>query len=156
MPTKSWIAVLICLACAWQEDSRCEHPARGESKAINLDAVAKAQDEVKRRLAMSWEKSAKLTADTPFDSGLPACGARQTRRIRTTVPAELVGKTIAFAPADRLPAADVRVATSARRIIDVHADALGEPRLSERLGVRCTPTLIRALSEVDLELVENP
>jgi len=55
-----------------------------------------------------------------------------------------------------MPAADVRVATSSRRLIDAQVDALADPRLIERLGVRCAPTLIRAISEVELELVENP
>ena len=156
MSLKSWLLVAICLACASQDAPVCLHPTRGDNKAVSLDAVAKAQEEVKRHLAMTWEKSTKLSADMPFDSGLPACGMRQTRRVRTTVPPDLVGKTIAFAPADRLPKADVRVATSARRILDVHADALADRTLVERIGVRCAPTLVRAISEVEFELVENP
>jgi hypothetical protein len=68
----------------------------------------------------------------------------------------MVGKTIAFAPADRMPDADVRVATSVRKLIDVQADALADRTLVERLDVRCAPTIVRGLSEVELELVENP
>jgi hypothetical protein len=156
MPHKSWILLLLCLACAWPEESVCVHPTRGDSKAVSLDGVAQAQEEVKRRLAVTWEKSAKLSADAPFDSGLPACGVRRTRRVRTPLPPEIVGKTIAFAPADRLPPADVRVATSARRIADIQADALSDRKLAERLDVRCAPTIVRVISEVELELVENP
>jgi hypothetical protein len=36
---------------------------------------------------------------------LPACTARQTRAIRTTVPPEILGKTLGFGPADRIPRA---------------------------------------------------
>lgn len=156
MTPKTGIALLLCLACAWPEDAVCHHADRGESRMVDLDAVARAQDEVKRRLSFGWEKAPRLTADQPFESGLPACSGRQTRRLRTSVPAELVGKSIAFAPSDRMFKADVRVATSARRIVELDADALADRALSERLGVRCTPTLVRAISEVELELAENP
>src|SRR6185295_17100889 len=110
MSLKSWLLVAICLACASQDGAVCLHPTRGDSKPVSLDTVGKAQEDVKRHLAITWEKSTKLSTDMPFDSGLPACGMRQTRRVRTTVPPDLVGKTIAFAAADRLPKADVRVA----------------------------------------------
>lgn len=153
---KHGVLIAVCLVLAARQETVCVHPTRGDSKAVSLEAVARAQDEVKRRLAVSWEKSMKLSAESPFDSGLPACRTRQTRRVRTTLPAEVVGKTFAFAPSERLPEADVRVATSARRILDARADALADPALVERLGVRCSPTLVRALSEVELELVENP
>jgi hypothetical protein len=153
---KNWMLLAGCLLCLPWDGEICTHPTRGESRAVSLEAVGRAQDDVKRRLSLSWDKSLRINAETPFDSGLPACGLRQTRRIRTTLPADIVGKTIAFAPGDRLPAADVRVATSARRIFDVQADALADRTLTERLGVRCAPTLVRALSEVELELVENP
>jgi len=149
-----WIAAVL-LAAYW-DGQVCSHAGRGESRAVSLDVVERAHEELKQRLALSWDKSMKISVDGPYESGLPACGLRQMRRIRSTLPAELVGKTIAFGPADRLPAADVRVATSARKILDVQADALADQTLTERLGVRCTPTIVRALSEVELELVENP
>src|SRR5262249_7168650 len=138
------------------EESVCVHASRGDSRAVSLEAVSRAQDGIKQHLAMTWDQTMKLSTETPFESGLPACTMRQTRRVRTAVPPDLVGKTIAFAPADRLPQADVQVATSARRIIDIHADALADRPLVERLEVRCAPTLVRAISEVELELVENP
>jgi len=153
---KNWLLVAGCLAWVLWDENVCTHPARGDSRAVSLDAVEKAQDEVKRRLALSWDKSLRISADGPYESGLPACGFRQTRRIRTALPPEFVGKTVGFGPSDRIPSADVRVATSARRILEVQADALADRMLSERLGVRCSPTLVRALSEVELELVENP
>lgn len=153
---KNWLLVAGCLVWTLWDEDVCTHPARGDSKAISLDAVEKAQEEVKRRLALSWDKSLKISADGPYESGLPGCGFKQTRRVRTQVPPELVGKSIGFGPSDRIPPADIRVATSARRILEVQADAMADRTLSERLGVRCSPTLVRALSEVELELVENP
>jgi hypothetical protein len=156
MPSKAWILLGVGLACAWPGESVCEHAAKGKSHPVSLEDVEKGQEGVKRQLTATWEKSTKLSMDTPFDSGLPACVSRQTRRIRTSLPPQLVGKTIVFARADRLPRADVRVATSARRIADIDADALADGRLTERLGVRCFPTLVRAVSEAELELLENP
>ncbi len=153
---KAWPLVAICMIWAAQEDSVCVHPTRGDSHAVSLDAVGRAQDDIKHRLALSWESSMKLGGEQPFDSGLPACGSRKTRRFRTALPPDMVGKTIAFAPSDRMPDADVRVATSVRKLIDVQADALADRTLIERLDVRCAPTIVRGLSEVELELVENP
>jgi hypothetical protein len=111
---------------------------------------------VKARLAFSWDRALALTAESSFDSGLPACASQRRRLVRTEVPRELVGKSIAFAPADRMPPADLRVATSCRAVAEAEVDALADPALAERLGVRCAPTLVRARSEVELELVEGP
>ena len=155
-PSKAWILLGIGLACAWPGESVCQHSARGQSHPMSLEEVEKGQERVKRQLTATWEKSTKLSVDAPFDSGLPACVSRQSRRIQTTLPPQLVGKTIAFARADRFPPADLRVATSARRIIDIDVDALADRRLVERLGVRCAPTLVRVVSEGELELLENP
>lgn len=156
MSAHPWLLVAVCLLCAAPQDSLCLHPDRGDSRPAALDHVASAQEDLKRKMANAWDRAPRLAAEAPFESGLPACRVRQTRRIRTTMPADLVGKTILFAPADRLGAADVRVATSARRIAEIQADALADPRLIDRLGVRCSPTRVRATSEVELELVENP
>lgn len=153
---KHWLLLAGGLGLLLWDEEVCNHPARGDSKPVSLEAVARAQEDVKKRLALSWDKSLKISADAPFESGLPGCGGRQTRRVRTALPDAFVGKSVGFGPNDRIPSADVRVATSARRILDVHADALADRMLIERLGVRCTPTLVRALSEVELELVENP
>jgi len=153
---KSWPLLAICLIWAVQEESVCVHTSRGDSHATSLEAVGRAQEDIKRRLALSWESSLKVGANQSFESGLPACGPRKTRRFRTQLPPDMVGKTIAFAPSDRMPDADVRVATSVRKLIDVQADALADRALVERLDVRCTPTIVRGLSEVELELVESP
>ena len=151
-----WVLMPLCLLSARPGDPTCSHPTLGESHPVSLDRVANAQADLRRKLSVGWEKSLRLTPDLPYDSGLPGCRAHQTRRRSLRLPPELVGRTFAFAPSERMPAADVRVATSSRRLIDAQVDALADPRLIERLGVRCAPTLIRAISEVELELVENP
>jgi len=156
MMPRLWILIPVCLASTPVNDSVCSHPSSGETRTISLDQVERAQRELKDRLSISWNKSLNLKKDTPFDSGLPACRTAGTRRLKTRLPRELVGRTIAFGPSGRIPVADIHVATSARRIFELQADALADPRLIERLGVRCSPTLVRALSEVELELVENP
>jgi hypothetical protein len=155
-PLKSLALAAFCFACALQEDPVCSHPDCGDSRAVSLETVARAQGDIKQRLALSWDRSLRVSADQPFDSGLPSCGARRTRRIPTRLPPELVGKTLAFAPADRMFQADVRVATSAKRLLDVRADALADRALVERLDLRCAPTMVRCISEVELELLENP
>ncbi len=154
--SRSWLLISICLAAFPAGESTCAHPNSGDTRAVSLDQVAQAQEELRHRLAISWTKSLRLTKDTPFNSGLPACKGSHTRRVKTRLPRELVGRTIAFGPSERMPAADIRVATSAGRLLDLRGDALADPRLIERLSVRCSPTLVRALSEVDLELVEDP
>ncbi len=150
------ILIVMCVAFSAEDESVCVHPACGETRPVSLAEVARAQEEVRRKLSAAWEQPAKLTLDTPFESGLPGCGARRSFRVRTSVPAELVGRTLAFGPADRLPAGDIRVATSARRLGDVTAEALADRAMVERLRVQCAPTLVRVISEVELELVERP
>lgn len=148
--------VVLCAAFAGEEDSVCDHSVHGNCRRVSLDEVERGQAEVKRRLTATWEKAVKLSADSPFDSGLPSCVQRRTRRFRTPLPPQWVGKTAVFARSDRMPRADIRVATFARRIGDLDADALADRRLIERLGVSCAPTLVRGISEVEIELVENP
>lgn len=151
-----WLLLPLCAVSSTAEDAPCAHAGAGETQAVSLDQVGKAQAEVRNRLTLAWDKSARISAAGSYDSGLPACRARQSVRRKTRLPRELIGKSIAFAPSDRMVEADVRVATSARRLAELRADALADPKLIQRLGVRCAPTLVRALSEVELELVENP
>jgi hypothetical protein len=151
-----WLLLPLCAVSSTAEDAPCSHSAAGESHAVSLDQVGKAQEELRNRLTLAWDKAARISAAGSYDSGLPACKAPRTVRLKTRLPRELCGKTIAFAPSEHMPQADVRVATSARRIAELRADALADPKLIQRLGVRCTPTLVRPLSEVELELVENP
>lgn len=151
-----WILVPLSLASTAAEEPTCTHATAGDSRVVSLDQVARSQHDLRKKLAMTWRAGERLSADAPYDSGLPSCRSRQSLRLKTSLPPEWVGRSIAFAPAERMPVADVRVATSARRMADLRADALADPRLIRRLGVRCTPTLVRALSEVELELLENP
>lgn len=155
--------ILLCALCVLCGEFRgefsesvCVHPSRGESRPVSLDAVRKAQESVKARFAWTVEQTQKISLDTPFDSRLPACSSRNRRSVRAELPRELVGKTIAFAPAERMPPADFRIATSARRLVAADADGLADETIVRRLGVRCAPTRVTVKSESELELVENP
>lgn len=139
-----------------EEETVCTHPRSGDARPVSLEQVRKAQSAVRAKLAFAADKAGRLSLETPFDSGLPACARRTVRAVRLAAPRELVGKSILFAPADRLSRADFRLATSARRVAEIDADGLAHPALAERLGVRCSPTLVRVRSEVELELVEDP
>ena len=146
--------VLLCASLA-EEETVCVHRGGGVTQKVSLDAVRRAQGAVKEKLRFVGQQAGRMAIDGPFESGLPSCPRRATRTVGSSLPRELVGKTIAFARADRMPKADLRVATSAKRIAGMEADALADRRLAERLGVRCVPTLVRVSSEVDLELVEG-
>jgi hypothetical protein len=156
MTAHPWLLIALCLLCAPPGDPVCHHPDRGDSRPAALDRVAAAQKDLQQRMAAAWDQAPRLTAESSFDCGLPSCRTRQTRRVRTILPRDFVGRSVVFAPADRMPPADVRVVTSARRVSEIDAEAMADPRLIERLQVRCTPTLVHAISEVELELVENP
>ncbi|HEX7899336.1 MAG TPA: hypothetical protein VF950_16340 [Planctomycetota bacterium] len=155
----SWKAAALfalCLLCAAPAEVAHLHPSRGRVVPVSLERVRKARKDVAARFAEAADRAAAFRADRPFESGLPACAARRTRRVRTEVPPALVGRSISFAPEGRFAAADVRVATSARSLGALEADALADRALAERLDVRCRPTLVRMISEVELELVEMP
>lgn len=156
MSPKNAVLVALCLLSAAKDEEACVHPGRGETRPVSLDQVERAQAVVKEKLSLVVESAARFSSAAPFESSLPACRARAARTVRTDLPSPLVGKTIAFGPSGRIPAADLRVATSARNLLELEADALADPALSARLGVRCAPTLVRVISEVELELVENP
>ena len=149
------LALLLLCALLAEEETVCSHRGSGSTKKVSIDGVRRAQGAVKEKLRLSWPGAGRLSIDGPFESGLPACPRRVTRTLGSQLPRELVGKAIAFAAADRMPRADLRVATSAKRIAGIEADALADRRLTERLGVRCVPTLVRVKSEVELELVEG-
>jgi hypothetical protein len=155
MNAKAAALAALCLFLA-KPESVCVHPAGGATGRISLEAVRRAQESVRERFERAALQAGRLPAQVPFDSGLPGCRGRRTRVERGEFPRELVGKTIAFARADRMPRADIRVATSCRRLSEVEADALADPDLAGRLRVRCEPTRVRILSEVELELVEDP
>jgi hypothetical protein len=156
MSGKAAVLFALCLLSAAPAEEVHAHAARGRTAPVSLDRVARAQQDVAVRLARAADLAAAFPADRPYESGLPACGARRTRRVRTKVPEALVGRSLSFAPEGRFAAADVRVATSAPSLRGLNADALADPALAERLEVRCRPTLVRLISEVELELLENP
>jgi hypothetical protein len=151
-----WLFLALLGILCGEDESVCVHPSVGETRRISLDDVRRAQEAVRARLAWAVAKAGKVSLDTPFDSGLPACRARQRRTLRTEVPRELVGKTIGLGPSGRIPRADFRAATSARSLSDVDAELLADRALTERLGVRCSPTRVTFRTEGEIELDENP
>ncbi len=148
--------LVLCVLFAEVAPGTCEHSGAGEARPVSLAAVRRAQEAVRDRLALAAGRAARVSLETPYASGLPSCAGRRVRAVRARVPRELVGRTIAFAAAERMPAADLRVATSAGSLAELRADALADPALAGRLGVRCAPTLVRVRSEEELELVEGP
>lgn len=156
MSGKAAALFALCLLCAAPAEEVHVHPTRGAAAPLSLDRVARARRDVALRFARAAEKAAAFSIDAPFESGLPSCGPRRTRRVRTPLHAGLVGRSFSFAPEGRFAAADVRVATSARSLRTLEADALADRELAGRLDVRCRPTLVRVISEVELELVETP
>lgn len=156
MSGRTGAMVLACLLASPPEERVCRHPARGPSRPISLARVADARRELERTLREAWRLDGRLSRGTPWDSGLPACRGRSSRRVAVRLPGALVGRTIGFGPAGRIPAADYRVATKARRLDEVDAHALADPALAARLGVRCWPSRATVISERELELQEDP
>jgi hypothetical protein len=156
MDSKRIFLCVLCVLCGEPSGSVCWHAGTGESRRVTLGEARRAQDDIRTHLAWAAEKVARTSIDAPYDSGLPACPRRERRVLRGSFARELAGRTLGFGPSGRIPAADLRVASSVRRLIDVEADALADRGLAERLGVRCVPTVVRIVSEVELELVENP
>ena len=156
MSMKAAVLIALCLLCSAPADVAHVHPSRGRTAPVSMERVRRARKDVETRFAAAIDRAGASRADRSFEAELPACVARRTRRVKTEAPAALVGRSISFAPEGRFAAADLRVATSARSLAALEADALADRALSERLDVRCRPTLVRVLSEVELELVEDP
>lgn len=149
------LLLLVALAVLADDETVCLHPSVGAVRRISVEEVRKAHGAVLEKLRFSWEASARLTIDRSFDSGLPACVRRERRTVAGRYARDLAGRTIAFARADRMPKADLRVATAARRLADLEVDAVDDPALRAALGIRCAPTVVRVVSEVELELLEG-
>jgi hypothetical protein len=156
MSGKAALLVAVCLLCAEPTEVVDVHAERGAAVPVSLERVARAQEGVAVRFGRALDAAASFRADRPWDAGLPACAARRTRRVRMSLPPAWVGRSLSFAPEGGFAPADLRIATSARSLLSLEADALAERALTERLDVRCRPTLARVLSEVELELVETP
>ncbi|HEY3225700.1 MAG TPA: hypothetical protein VGK61_01735 [Planctomycetota bacterium] len=131
----------------------CEHPTRGESRPVDLGAVARVHAQVERTFEDLQQDRAVPYLPSTFDSGLPACRTRGKRRIRVqTLPAEM--RPLLFAPAEtRTPPGAILIATRARSIADIAIPA--DPELAARFGVRCAPTLVRPVGPEEVELVEG-
>lgn len=134
----------------------CRHPSRGEVRKISLGEVRRVREELQQRLSWEVGEISRFSPDARFDSGLPACTARSVRRVPLEMPPVLVGRKIVFAPEGKGSPSDYRVATSARRLDEIRADALADRALLRRFGVRCTSTEVIVRSTEEVELVELP
>lgn len=149
---KTLSGVLFFLLLAQERGERCEHGTRGASAPVQLDRVEKSYVDFAVRVS-KWSGAIdpKLALDQPWDSGLPACTRRQIRRVKRTVPAEMVGKTILFAEEGD----GIVFVTKARRRRDLLGKLMATPEAAARFDVRCAPTIVKARKD-ELELLERP
>jgi len=149
-PAGSALAALLLF-----QQAPCEHPTRGETRAVDLDAVARAYRDVAKKLSFEVGRARIDEAlAQPFASGLPACRGRARRVERVEeVPAELVGTSLHFGP--RARDGVVHVVTEAKSLRDVAGAVLASPELASRLGVRCAPSTVRVRGAKEVELDEG-
>ena len=134
------------------QSAPCDHGVKGESVAVDLDAVGRAHQEAAKRFNVLVEKASVADAlARPFDSGLPACRLRETRSVKVApLPRELVGKIVGFGTEG-----DVKIVTKSKSLRDAGGGVLGSPELAARLGVRCVPAKVSVISEMEVEVVEE-
>jgi hypothetical protein len=153
---KALLLAAACLCTAALPERVCRHPSRGASRPVSLERAARARADLAESIRSAWKAPRAAARPGDWDSGLPACPLRAVRRVAASFPGALAGTTIGFGPAGSGPAADLRVATHLEAADWTRVDALADPALVARLGVRCWPTLARIVSEAELELVEDP
>ena len=145
-------ASALLLALLFQ-DPVCDHGTRGASRPVDLKEVSRVHAEAARAFdTYRFDRPGSVTMPG-FDSGLPHCRARTTRRVRVeSLPPEL--KPLYFAPAGtNAPDGALLVVTRARSVADVTIPA--DPELAARFGVRCAPTHVRPVSPTEVELTEG-
>ena len=132
----------------------CDHGMKGESKPVELDAVARAHKEAASLFTAAIDRVAiSNPLDAPFDAGLPACRFRESRTVRVAaVPKELVGKRIHFGPVSK---GDLWVVTKTKKLADATTGVLASGELASRLGVRCVPATVTVKSETEVDVVEE-
>ena len=143
-------AILLALLV---QDPVCDHGIRGASRQVDLEAVSRIHAEAARAFdAFTFDRPGSVSW-ARFDSGLPQCRMRATRRVRVEpLPPEM--KPLFFAPAGaETPADAILVVTRARTISDISIPA--DPEMAARFGVRCAPTFVRPLSPTEVELTEG-
>lgn len=141
------------LALLLVQEPVCDHGSRGASNPVDLKTVARLHAELTRDFEAFVSPPPERSPIPAFDSGLPACRARSTRRVRVEpLPPEM--KPLHFAPAgSRIPPDALLVVTRARSIVEVALPA--DPELAARFGVRCSPTFVRPLTATEVELTEG-
>jgi hypothetical protein len=147
------VASAMLLALAVQDEDVCDHGTRGASRPVDLRQVARLHAEMTRSFKSLSVRPPATFSFPAFDSGLPACRSRTSRRVRVaSLPAEM--KPLLFAPeGTRVPPGHVHVTTRARSLKDVSAPA--DRELVERFGVRCVPTVVRPVRDEEADLIEG-
>lgn len=169
MPTivrSRWLAVVVCTLAGFaaaQDRSRIWRDARadgGTSVPVNLDAIAKEQEHMKRSVASrvdaAIEKLQPLI-DRPVDAGLPACRFSGKRTYsRAALAPEVRGLTLAFVTAsslmrlrERYHGAIVLLARADSLSDGARADGLATRELADALGVECVPAVATISPEGD-------
>lgn len=135
------------------QDPVCDHGSRGAARPVDLKEVARIHGEL-RKAFHSFAFDPKVPFSVPsFESGLPACRSRATRRTRVE-PLPSGMKPLYFAPAGiDVPPDAIHIVTRARSLAEVSVPA--DPELTARFGIRCSPTLVRPVSPTEVELEEG-
>ena len=141
------------LALLLVQDPVCDHGSRGAAHPVDLKAVARLHSELAREFDQFVSPPPGRFSIPAFDSGLPACRSRSTRRVKVDpLPSEM--KPLYFAPAGgAVPADALLVVTRARSVLDVSLPA--DRELAARFGVRCAPTFVRPVASGQVELTEG-
>ena len=143
-------ALLVLLVA---QEPVCDHGSRGASRPVDLAAVARVHADLAREFA-ALSSPRPETFDLPgFDSGLPSCRKRSTRKARVEpLPPEM--KPLWFAPADSPgPPPALHVVTRSRSLAGVSIPA--DRELCARFAVRCAPTFVRPVTATEVELTEG-
>jgi hypothetical protein len=143
-----------------------EHPSRGESRALDLEALGRGYAELRSRLSFSLQAAPfdpEKALGKPFDLGIPACRGRAERRVslKGSVPEayrfsnlyfmRLGSRGSASLPewVEKSPATEILLvsAPNMRGMAEL-SRALGRrvtpatPKLLEVLGIRCANTRV--------------
>lgn len=133
-------AVSALLLALLVQDPVCDHGSRGTTRPVDLKEVARIHEEVARAFdSFSFLRPTSISLPS-LEPGLPSCRSNNVRRVRVEpLPAEL--KSLYFGTGEP-PTDAIHVVTA-------------DPELVARFGLRCAPTVVRRVSETEVELTEG-
>lgn len=141
--------VFAVLLAVQDRGARCEHRPRGAARPVDPARMEREYAEF-ARIAVRWTGTldARVALDGPYDSGLPACRTRRTRRVSRSVPEAAVGRSVRFAP-------DGDFVTRAPRRRDLLGRLLATRESAAAFGVECVPSRV-SIARTELIVEENP